>query len=323
MHDVTSPEPDRPGASSSPRRMVRARILGAIAEGTLGEGALLPSVRDLSNELGVAPMTVSKVYGDLKDEGRIEGRPGAGTFVAASKLAGLDARDRAGLWRAVDEIIDRGARAGLDVEDMAALVAARMGMPRDHMRRIVMVGRFVGATESYARDVAEILGRSTGVTAVTLGAGDAAPGEEARALIGAADVILSFEALVPRIAAMAPAAPVVPLRFIPSGGTRRALASIDPQARVALVSLFADYLPVLEQGVRRFAPHVETLESGDMETGGVEALVAGCDVCVFSTGAAAAAEFLPEGAEGIEFRNAPARGDVLRLVRPLLVGPGT
>src|SRR3954452_19537486 len=55
-----------------------------IACGELAPGERLPSVRELATGLGLAPMTVSQVYKDLRTSGLIEGRAGSGTFVAAA-----------------------------------------------------------------------------------------------------------------------------------------------------------------------------------------------------------------------------------------------
>src|SRR5918997_3081141 len=54
----------------------------AISHGDMPYGERLPSVRDLANEIGLAPMTVNKVYRDLREAGLIEIRPGLGAFVA-------------------------------------------------------------------------------------------------------------------------------------------------------------------------------------------------------------------------------------------------
>jgi DNA-binding transcriptional regulator YhcF (GntR family) len=43
----------------------------------------VPSVRDLARDLRVNPMTVSKAYQRLTDQGVLEVRRGEGTFVAA------------------------------------------------------------------------------------------------------------------------------------------------------------------------------------------------------------------------------------------------
>ena len=62
---------------------LRGLIEYGIACGELAPGSRLPSVRELAALLGLAPMTVSQVYKELKASGLLEGRAGAGTCVAA------------------------------------------------------------------------------------------------------------------------------------------------------------------------------------------------------------------------------------------------
>src|ERR1700742_1349864 len=59
------------------------QITEAIAGGKLKGGANLPSHRDLSEEIVVAPLTVKKAYDELEALGFIETQRGRGTFVRA------------------------------------------------------------------------------------------------------------------------------------------------------------------------------------------------------------------------------------------------
>ena len=54
-----------------------------VAAGLLAPGAELPSTRSVSQALGVNPMTVSKAYGLLEEEGLVIRRPGLPLVVAA------------------------------------------------------------------------------------------------------------------------------------------------------------------------------------------------------------------------------------------------
>ena len=74
---------------------LRGLIEYGIACGELSPGARLPSVRELADELGVAPMTVSQVYRELKDGGLIEARSGLGTFVTRQSAGPRSASIRA------------------------------------------------------------------------------------------------------------------------------------------------------------------------------------------------------------------------------------
>jgi len=64
-------------------RQIYEEIQGLILSGRLGRGARLPSSRALAAELGVSRNTVAAAFDQLLAEGYIEGRVGAGSFVAS------------------------------------------------------------------------------------------------------------------------------------------------------------------------------------------------------------------------------------------------
>ena len=53
-----------------------------IALGRLAKDERLPTVRQLAGQLAINPNTISKAYRQMEQEGIINTRPGAGTFVA-------------------------------------------------------------------------------------------------------------------------------------------------------------------------------------------------------------------------------------------------
>jgi GntR family transcriptional regulator len=57
-------------------RQIVDQVRFQVASGLLAPGDELPSTRALSQELGVNPMTVSKSYGLLEEEGLLTRRPG-------------------------------------------------------------------------------------------------------------------------------------------------------------------------------------------------------------------------------------------------------
>lgn len=69
-------------SSSTPiYQQIRDQVILALANGELELGEDLPSVRSLSEEIGVNMMTVSKAYQVLKDEGIVEGNRRRGTKI--------------------------------------------------------------------------------------------------------------------------------------------------------------------------------------------------------------------------------------------------
>jgi len=99
---------------------IAERVRVAVASGELTKGDGLPSVRALATRLRVNPATVVQAYRDLAQEGLVEMRQGAGTFVADVPN---DTRARA-----------RTAAAKRLVREMMA-AAARLGLGRDEIKR--------------------------------------------------------------------------------------------------------------------------------------------------------------------------------------------
>ncbi|HVS01078.1 MAG TPA: GntR family transcriptional regulator [Thermoanaerobaculia bacterium] len=62
-------------------RQLRDRVVALILDGVLQEGDPLPSVRNVSAEYRVNPITVLKSYQELVDEQLVEKRRGLGMFV--------------------------------------------------------------------------------------------------------------------------------------------------------------------------------------------------------------------------------------------------
>lgn len=301
---------DRDG-TIPPRQQVRAALIGLIASGELAEGAPLPSVRDLADRAGLAPMTVMRVYAELKAGGLIEARTGAGTFVAVSRLSRLGASGKAAaIWPAMDVLLGEAAAHGIEVADLLSLVTAQ-AVVAPPVSRVVVVGLFAEATQSYAARIAA----QTGLAVEAIALHDEAPTDAALAArLSDAELILTFAVLHPRLAALVPEADIVSLRFIPAEATRLALAALDPRVRLVAVSRFEDFLPILTMGVRRFASHVQDVASAVLGAPGLDGVIARADVVVMSTGAEGAAASARPGAALIEYLHIPDPGDVDRLI---------
>ena len=289
-----------------------------IAGGDFRAGDRLPSVRGLADEVGVAPMTITAVYRDLKAAGLIEARAGSGTFVA-NRAAPLDRRLRDFHDRA-DALIDEGLALGLGGTDIAGLVAARisarqaLGSPR----RIMLVGLFAVATADYARALAAALGPTVQAEATTLDALQFVATTRARA--EAADLVLTFAHLEREVAALLPGRRVTAIAFTPSDATRDALKALDPGVHLLAVSRFPEFLPLMRSGLARFAPQVAVIDVALLDAEGMASRIAGHDVVIYATGAEAMLDRLSAGTLAIEYRHSPDPGDIDRIVRPLLSG---
>jgi len=97
------------------------QVKQALRTGLLEPGDQLPRVREVAESLAINPNTVLKAYRHLEIEGLAEGRPGVGTFVLRS-LAGPSLGSQAGLRRELVAWLRRARTAGLDQEDVVALI---------------------------------------------------------------------------------------------------------------------------------------------------------------------------------------------------------
>lgn len=301
------------------RQQIKGMIEYGIACGDFAAGEMLPSVRDLATSIGVAPMTVSQVYRELKGQGLIETRTGAGTMVADTGQNGQAAnRGLAGLHQRIDALIDEAMAAGMRASDLAALVHARLAS-RTRLGRganIVMVGLFAEATVRYARSIAAQLGAGATVEAMTIDAIQRDPSVRARA--ASADIAITLVNRRREVESLLPGAKVVTVRFIPSEETRRALASIEPMAKVVLVARFSEFLPIMKVGVRRFAPHVAQVEAVRLDQEDFAAVLAQADVVVFASGTEMVLPSIRPGTPTVEYKHSPDPADVERLVLPML-----
>ncbi|MGK9232357.1 GntR family transcriptional regulator [Inquilinus limosus] len=298
---------------------VKGLIEYGIACGELSPGERLPSVRELAESLAVAPMTVALVYRGLREAGLIETHRGRGCFVADGR--GADRRPRAGIaeiQRRLDHLIDDAVALGLTPADLTGMVQARLARrrPRRRARTVIMLGLFRDATRAYAAAIQARLPPGTTVQPLTL---DELRGDEAaRRRAAEAELVVTFPNRQREAAALLPDSRVVAIRFIPSEETRRALAGLDPLARLGVASRFADFLPIMKSGVQRFAPHVRRVTAAALGTPALDTVIDQSDVMVLSTGAESVLPRLRPGVRAIEYRHSPDPVDVDQQIVPLL-----
>ena len=94
------------------------RLKAAVATGELKAGDALPSVRQLAGRLRINPATVVQAYRELEQQGFLELRQGAGTFV---RNVGSETRSRERLTQArrlARQLLADAARFGLSRQDI-------------------------------------------------------------------------------------------------------------------------------------------------------------------------------------------------------------
>jgi GntR family transcriptional regulator len=94
------------------------RVRVAVAAGELTAGDALPSVRSLAAKLRVNPATVVQAYRDLEQEGLVDMRQGAGSYVADVAPERRARVRTAAAKRLVREVLAEAARQGVSAEEL-------------------------------------------------------------------------------------------------------------------------------------------------------------------------------------------------------------
>lgn len=103
-------------------RQIMDQVRAMIAGGKLAAGDLLPSVRQMSAELGINMMTVSKAYSRLEADGVLSRARGQGMVVAAQPATGTAADRQRDLKPLAVQMVVRGIQLGLSDEQIVAVV---------------------------------------------------------------------------------------------------------------------------------------------------------------------------------------------------------
>jgi GntR family transcriptional regulator len=101
---------------------IARQIKSQIISGELAEGAVLPSIRRLAQDLAISVITTKRAYEELEREGFIDTVGGKGTFVAAQNPQFL----REKRMRAVEEklaaAVEEARLLGIGPEELARML---------------------------------------------------------------------------------------------------------------------------------------------------------------------------------------------------------
>ena len=299
---------------------LRGVIEYGIVCGQLAPGLRLPTVRSMASELGIAPMTVSQVYKELKAAGLLETKPGHGTFVSTTVQAQVRPR-MLELQRRIDALLDEANTAGISGADLVGLVNARINRrarpaPALHL---VFVGLFEEATRAYGEDIQARLSNGDSIHTTTFR--ELAENELARQRVLKADLVLTLANRKTDLQeTLGPKKQIFGVTYSPSERTRTLLAQIDPMARVGIVSTFPEFLPIMKGGLQRFAPHVHEIHATLIESPTLAEELQQVDVVVYASGSKRVVDLLRPETTAFEYRHTPDPREIEQLLLPMLEG---
>lgn len=94
------------------------QVRHGVEVGSLQAGERLPTVRQLAEEVSVAPNTVVKAYGELRRMGLLESRPGVGTVVVEGSGEEQRERQLAALEERLRILVRDAVGLGLDEDSL-------------------------------------------------------------------------------------------------------------------------------------------------------------------------------------------------------------
>lgn len=99
-------------------QQIKMQIKEAILKGEVEEGEVLPSIRNMANDLQVSVLTIRRVYDDLEKEGFIVRLPGIGTKVSQGNLELIKETKRKVLEEELAELVRNAKLLDMTKEDL-------------------------------------------------------------------------------------------------------------------------------------------------------------------------------------------------------------
>lgn len=94
------------------------QVRHGVEVGSLHSGERLPTVRQLADEVSIAPNTVVKAYGELRRMGFVESRPGVGTVVVEGSGEEQRGRQLEALNERLRQLIRDALGLGLNEDEL-------------------------------------------------------------------------------------------------------------------------------------------------------------------------------------------------------------
>jgi GntR family transcriptional regulator len=92
----------------------------AVADGRLGTGDKLPTVRSLAVDLKINPNTVAKAYSLMEAKGLVTTQQGTGTFVSDKKISLSDIEREKIITELVKNFASQAASYGISLSELIA-----------------------------------------------------------------------------------------------------------------------------------------------------------------------------------------------------------
>lgn len=101
---------------------IKKQIIDQIINDELKEDELLPSIRNLAQDIKISVMTIKKAYDQLEEEGYIIVKHGKGTFVAPKNTFLAKEQAQREIEKHISEIVELALKFNISKNDIQELI---------------------------------------------------------------------------------------------------------------------------------------------------------------------------------------------------------
>lgn len=101
---------------------IREQIKEQILNGQIGEGTVLPSIRNLAKEVGVSVITTTRAYNDLESEGFIATMQGKGSVVLPKNNKILKEQYLIRIEQGIETAVETAKRIGMTKTEVKNII---------------------------------------------------------------------------------------------------------------------------------------------------------------------------------------------------------
>ena len=299
---------------------IKGQIKYSIVYGQINSGDPLPSVRELADELEVAPMTIARVYKELSEEGFLDSRPRLGTF--AADIDNIDGfgntnSSRQNLSQILDDTFQQALALGYRMDEIRdTFLALLLGYTDDSCTSIVLVGNFYRTTQTYANEIQAILS-DLNVKVVPVVLDDLKSNfSEYIELFRCAKFTITVPTRLNEVRALLEPdySRVASIAFRISPETIRKLSEISPDTRLGIVTTYPEFLNTMLEAVHSYGLlKVVPICAVKDQTEQIKEMCKHIDLLLYASGSREFVQQLSGNIPTIEFLHSPVPESVNRL----------
>lgn len=285
---------------------IQTQIVGAIEysimAGELRPGTLLPSVRVLSRQLGVAQLTVSYAYTTLKTMGLIKTVPGKGTYVLRERQAELPGNPQEKLRQRFMQLLSDAQTMNISPDFFQQLLTRVAQNSLELACPVAYVGHCDRVNQHYLDAISQTLGMALQIDSYTFTDFNNLDNQH----LSRYGLVLTQAHRIPAVRLrLGRHIPVYAPWLILSPGTRQKLANIPAGERILLVARHARFLTAMMRGVKQHAPQAGDIEVATLDDRDIAGQVRNARLVIYSPRCHQAIQQYPADGVMLEYRHIP------------------